>query len=78
MDIIYTKHAKEMLVFRNIDKTLIKKCIENPDQILPAREGKHIYLRNFGKNYLKAVVAQEENVLIIITIHWLAKKRIKK
>ena len=77
MKIIYTKHAEEMLIFRNIPRKLVQECVNNPDEILPAREGKKIYLKDFGKNYLKLVVVQEENILVIVTLHWLAKRRLK-
>ena len=77
MEIVYTKHASEMLALRKIRKTFVAKCVRKPDNILPAREGKKIYLKDFGTNYLKVVVAEEENSLVIITLHWLAKKRLK-
>lgn len=77
MKIIYTKHAEEMLIFRRISKSLADQCALDPDQTLPTRQGKKIYLKDFGKNYLKLVVAQEGNILVIITLHWLAKRRIK-
>jgi len=75
--IIYTKHAKEMLIFRKIPKSLADQCAMNPDQTLPTRQGKKIYLKDFGENYLKLVIAHEEDILIIVTLHWLAKRRAK-
>lgn len=74
---IFTKHAEEMLRFRNISKLLVEKCIRKPDRVLPAREGKKVYLKDFGNNYLKVVVAEEEKHIIIVTLYWLAKKRLK-
>ena len=75
MAIIYTKHAEEMLIFRKLKKVFLEKCVENPDEILPAREGKKTYLKNFGKNYLKLIVSEEGNDIIIVTLYWLAKRR---
>ena len=75
MKIIYTKHAEEMLIFRQISKKIVQECVNNPDEILPAREGKKIYLKDFGKNYLKLVLAHQKDAFIVITTHWLAKKR---
>lgn len=77
MKIIYTKHAEEMLKFRNIERSLVNECIDKPDQILPARDGKKIYLKDFGTNYLKVIVDEEENYIVVVTLYWLAKKRIK-
>lgn len=77
MKIIYTKHAEEMLRFRNISKLLVEKCIRKPDRVLPAREGKKVYLKDFGNNYLKTIVAEDERYIIVVTVYWLAKKRLK-
>lgn len=75
--IIYTKHAEDMLIFRKISKELVQECLKSPDETLSAREGKKIYLKDLGRNYLKLVVAQEKDYIIVITAHWLAKKRVK-
>jgi hypothetical protein len=73
----YTKHAKEMLILRAISKKLSDETVKNPDEITDTRDDKKIYLKNFGKNYLKLVVAEEAGNKVIITVHWLAKKRAK-
>lgn len=51
--IIYTKHAKEMLVHRGIKKQLADECAKSPDITLPAENNNKIYLKDFGVNYLK-------------------------
>lgn len=78
MAIIYTKHAKEMLILRGIKQELANQCATNPDHILPTEKDKKIYLKDFGINYLKLVVAEDVNNKIIITVHWLAKKRVNQ
>lgn len=78
MAIIYTKHAKEMLLHRGIKKAFADQCANNPDITLPTEEGYKIFLKDFGKNYLKLVVSEEMEDKIIITVHWLAKKRIRQ
>ena len=60
MAIIYTKHAKEMLIFRKIKENFVEECINNPDEILPTREFKKIYLKDFGENYLKLIISEED------------------
>lgn len=75
--IIYTKHASEMLAHRGIKQELADQCANNPDITLPTKEGYKIFLKVFGKNYLKLVVSEEMEDKIIITVHWLAKKRVK-
>ena len=76
--IIYTKHALEMLAQRKLKKALADECVKNPDKILSAREDKKIYLKNFGKNYLKLIISEEEKQLVVVTLYWLAKKRSEK
>lgn len=78
MVIIYTKHALEMLVLRKLKKELADKCAKNPDKVLSAKEGKKMYLKDFGKNYLKLIISEEREQLIIVTLYWLAKKRVEK
>ena len=77
MKIVYTKHAEDMIVFRKLRKTDVKKCIIKPDKVLPTRENKKIYLKDFGQNYLKVIVVETEKQLIVITLYWLAKRRLK-
>lgn len=77
MKIIYTKHAEEMLAFRRLGKELVKKCVENPSKILPAKEGRKVYLKDLGKNFLKVVVSEEERTTVIITAYWIAKEQVK-
>ena len=78
MAIIYTKHAVEMLSLRRIKRDQVEKCIEGPDEILSAREGKTIYLKDFGKNFLKMIVSEEGEDIVVVTLYWLAKKRLKR
>lgn len=78
MAIIYTKHAKEMLLVRNIRKELADECASSPDYIFPSDYDRKIYLKDFGANFLKLVVSEEGKNIVIITIHWLDKRRVKK
>ena len=67
-----------MLFVRNIKKELANKCVANPDQILIGEGSKKIYLKDFGVNYLKLIVSEENKNKVIITVHWVAKKRFKQ
>lgn len=67
-----------MLVVRDITKKLADECANNPDYILPAVSDRKIYLKDFGVNYLKLVVSEKGKNLVIITVHWLDKRRLKK
>ena len=78
MKIKYTKHAEEMLAFRKIKSNQVKDTIKNPEIELPGRNEKLVLYKNFGKNYLKVVISKENGSVLVITNHWIAKKRIKK
>lgn len=78
MAIKFTKHAREMLAFRRIKQSMADETVNNPDETLPAERGLKSYLKDFGKNYLMMVVAEEEGDKIVVTLHWLDKKRVKK
>lgn len=75
---VFTKHALEKLAERQIEKKLVESCVENPDFIFPEEEGKKAYLKVMGKNYLKVIVAENENELIVVTVYWFAKTRLKR
>lgn len=78
MAIIYSLHAREMLKHRQIKQALVKKCISDPDYILPTKESRKIYLKDFGINFLKLVLVEEGDDKIIITVFWIAKRRIRQ
>jgi len=73
--IVFTQHASEMIVLRQLNKKFVEECIRNPDEIMPAKENKHSYVKNMGKNYLKVIIAEEKQTFIVITTYWFAKVR---
>jgi hypothetical protein len=42
------------------------------------REGKLIYLKDFGKNYLKVILVKENVDFVVITQYWLSKDKFKE
>ena len=78
MAIIFTIHAEEMLVKRKVKRKQVEECVRNPDKIVTEKEGVKAYLKDFGKNYLRLIVSEMGNNFVIITLHWVAKKRIKE
>ncbi|OGE05136.1 hypothetical protein A3B51_02030 [Candidatus Curtissbacteria bacterium RIFCSPLOWO2_01_FULL_41_18] len=78
MKIKFTKHAREMLVFRRIKKEQVEATVKNPEDRSTGKSGKDVLYKNFGKNYLKVVISKEKGNVFVITNHWIAKKRIKK
>ena len=67
-----------MLAFRKIKSNQVKDTIKNPEFDSAGRNEKLVLYKNFGKNYLKVVISKENGSLLVITNHWIAKKRIKK
>lgn len=66
-----------MLVLREITEEAVGEAINNPDEVLPSRDNTKIYLKNFGKNYLKLVISEDKSDQIVITLHWLARSRVR-
>jgi hypothetical protein len=73
----HTKHLFESIELRKIDKKSVDICVMSPDLVLPGNNGKKIYLKDMGVNYLKVIVAKEKKDLIVITAYWFAKTRLK-
>lgn len=67
-----------MLAFRNIKKRQVEKTINDPEHKSSGKGGKDVLYKNFGKSYLKVVISKDEDWFVVITEHWIAKKRIKK
>lgn len=78
MAVKYTKHAKEMLILRGVSKEMADETANNPDKTILSRDNTKIYLKDFGKNYLMLVIAEEMDDKIVVTLHWLDKKRAEK
>jgi len=73
--IAFTRHADEMIALRRLNKKLIEQCIRHPGEIIPAKENKQAYIKDLGKNYLKVIIAEETQELIVVTTYWVAKDR---
>ena len=72
----FTNHAELTLKIRNINKKQVEETVDHPDFIHEGREGKLVYLKDFGKNYLKVILSKEAD-LVIITQYWLSKGKYK-
>lgn len=77
MKIVFTKHAEEMIIFRHISKTTIRRCLIHPDKILSGKEGKQIYLKDLGQKFLKVIIVEMKDRKVVVTLYWLAKRRLK-
>ncbi len=64
--------------FRNISKENIEKTIISPDTIMPALNNKRVFMKDLGNNYLKVIAVEEKSAIVIITVYWIEKKRVKQ
>lgn len=71
--IIFTKHAEAKLTQRKISKKLVLETLDNPDLKSKNHSNRIIFYKKFGKLYLSVVIKTENNNIIIITAHWIAK-----
>lgn len=76
--IVFTKHAITVMQLRGLDEAILAKAIRKPDMILPTHNGKHVYLKDMGKNCLKIIISEERDALVVITAYWIAKERVKR
>lgn len=75
---VFTKHALEVLDKRNISNKLVEHSINLPDFRIAVEGGRFILLKKFGGKFLKIVVANKQDEIVIITGHWLALKRAER
>lgn len=78
MKIRYTKHAKDMLSQRKIEKDLVERTVENPDFKTKGKYEREIYLKGFKKNYLKIIAIKKRKELYITTLYWINPERVRK
>lgn len=64
MEVVLTRHAREMAARRQIDEALIRRVAQQPDQRLPGVEGAVVLQSRFadphtGKTMLVRLVAEQ-------------------
>ena len=62
---------KYKLVVFDLDGTLVHTTAEYRYFVVPQT------LKDLGKNFLKVIVKQEDSTFLVITFHWLEKRRVK-
>ena len=67
----------ESITLRGIKKELVEMCVNKPDIKFSATGNKKAYLKDFGVNYLKIIVSEENFDIVVITAYWFAKSRLK-
>lgn len=73
MDIIFSRHAKRKIIQRKISMRAVVAVVRFPDVRMPGQNLREELYKKFGTIYLKVVIKQERNKIIIITTHLVAK-----
>lgn len=73
----FTQHALQRSKERTVSKDLIMCVVNNPDFKYKGKLNDVILVKLINDLYLKVVVIQQGNDIIVITTHWLKKLRIK-
>jgi len=72
---VWTDHIKWQLKERHIPKGLVEKAIHNPDEIVPAKQGRIIYQKMTEDKLIRIVT--EGNRLITVYLTDKIKKYLK-
>ena len=73
MEIIFSDHALIKIRQRRLSKDHIIATVENPSLVKSSYNLREERYRHFGKSWLKVIVIREQELIIVITAHWVAK-----
>lgn len=77
MKIVFSPHAVLKIEQRGLSRRDIIESVTNPGFTRLSYGLREELYKIFGRNYLKVIVKREEDKIIIITAHWLARFRDK-
>jgi hypothetical protein len=72
--IIWTKHAAQNLVDREIERSIVEKAIRQPEQTIPEIPDRQIYMRRYQDALLqkemliRVIAAETETMITVITV----------
>lgn len=58
---------------RDIPRSFAVATVRSPDIEVPSYHFRKELYKKFGKNHLKVVVKNEENNIVVVTVHWVEK-----
>mgnify|MGYP001558993220 CR=1 FL=1 len=68
-NIVYTKHAMQRRLERDISDDDIKKAIDEPNYVISSFEGRMIATKKINSRTIQVVYKEEVNKIIIITVY---------
>jgi len=66
--IIYTTHALQRKLERNITDDEVSRVLNEPDYILSSIEGRKIAVKHLGNKIIRVIYKEEKTILIVITV----------
>lgn len=77
MKIVFSQHASLQIKQRNLPKDLVVRAVKESDMNSPSYGFREERYKKFGKLYMKVVVQEEIDKVLVITAHWVAKPKSK-
>ena len=73
MDIVFSRHAKLKIVQRKIPTRAVIAVVRYPEFRRPGHNLREELYKKFRDIYLKVVIKQKQNRIVVITAHLVAK-----
>ncbi|KKQ34958.1 MAG: hypothetical protein US50_C0030G0015 [Candidatus Nomurabacteria bacterium GW2011_GWB1_37_5] len=73
MNIVFSDHSEIKIKQRKISKNIVIKTLISPDLIQLSYGGRQTAFKNFGKNFMAVTFVKENDDMVVITQHWVAK-----
>jgi len=68
--IVYTQHALQRMLVRNITKQMVRETLFNPEQTETGYKSRKLAYKSFGDERIKVVYTEEDEKRIIISVMW--------
>jgi hypothetical protein len=73
MDYRITDHAQQEMDRRSISRTELDAVMQAPQQVVPGFGGRTVYQSIMSDGYLLRVIADQENVPVVVTLYRTSK-----
>lgn len=73
MRVVFSDHAILKIGQRKLPRAKVLETIARPDFKRPSYGGREELFKRFGKNYLKVVIVQNGETVVVVTVHWIAR-----
>jgi len=73
MKIVFSNHSEIKLKQRRISKDVVIRTLISPDLVQLSYGGRQTVFKNFGRNFMAVTFIKENDDIVVITQHWVAK-----